>query len=90
MKHTTTVIIPAKIIQEVDKTTCDLCNEEIQYKRYSADEVVIKRRTGDSYPEGGSGEEVEVDMCGDCFDKKLIPWLKSQGVTPAIEEWDNY
>lgn len=39
---------------------------------------------GDS---GGTGSAVSVDLCPTCFLEKLIPWLKSQGVSPKEDEY---
>jgi hypothetical protein len=88
MKHYKTVQVPAKESKVLYKTTCDLCGGEITSACYDAEEVEIRHRTGSNYPEGGSGEEVEVDMCGTCFDSKLVPWLREQGANPEPEEWD--
>lgn len=88
MKHMKTVQVPATKKQVVEKVTCDLCGAEIKRTGYSAEEVEIKHRTGDNYPEGGIGDETSVDMCGKCFDEKLVPWLRSQGAEPRTEEWD--
>ena len=88
MKHTKTVEVPATTKQVLDKTACDLCGAEIKAGNYSAEEVEVRHRTGSSCPEGGSGEEVSVDMCGDCFDTKLVPWLRTQGADPKPEDWD--
>lgn len=82
-----------KIVKEIvertvtEKTTCDMCGDEIRPEAYSAEEVQVRHRTGDSYPEGGYGTEVKPDICGKCFDGKLVPWLKSQGVEIKEEEW---
>jgi len=88
MKHIRTIQVPAKEKQVIDKVTCDLCGNKIEYKRFSAEEAIVKHRTGDSYPEGGSGEEISIDICGSCFDGKLILWLHSQGIEPRTEEWE--
>lgn len=88
MKHYESIEVPAKTEQRLYKTTCDVCGDEIKEERYSAEEVTVKRRTGCSYPDGGSGQEVSVDMCGKCFDEKLVPWLESQGVKPKTEDWE--
>ena len=88
MKHTKTVDVPATTRVVVERTTCDLCGQEIKSKRFGVDEVEILRREGTSYPEGGSGTECAVDMCGDCFEKKLVPWLESQGAKVLRTEWD--
>lgn len=87
MKHMKTVSVAAHEKQVEDRVTCDLCGAEIREKLYSAEEVTVCHRTGDSYPEGGSGTEVDVDMCGPCFDTKLVPWLRSIGVEPVARNW---
>ena len=71
----------------VVKVTCDICHEEIRREHGSAEEVTVEHKTGFSYPEGGSGETVLVDICPKCFDERLVPWLKSQGAEPRKEEW---
>ena len=30
---------------------------------------------------------VEVDMCSQCFETKLVPWLREQGAEPRTTEW---
>ena len=88
MKHMKTVQIPATTKQVEYKVTCDLCGEEIKNEAFSAEEVEVRHKTGLSYPEGGSGDETSVDMCGKCFDTKLVPWLRSLDVEPMTREWD--
>ena len=88
MKHMQEIEVPARKEIRVVRVTCELCGIEIKKEPYSAEEIVVKHRTGSGYPECGSGEEVEVDICGVCFDTKLIPWLKSQGAEPQTREWD--
>jgi len=72
----------------VDRTTCDLCGDTIVEAAYQVNETTIERRLGTSYPESGEVETVSVDMCVACFDSKLVPWLKSQGATPLVTEFD--
>jgi hypothetical protein len=72
---------------KLEKTTCDLCGEVIEKKRYSAEQVTVEYRTGSSFPECGWGNCVEVDMCPDCFKERLQPWLESQGCTLKNKEW---
>lgn len=88
MKHYKTVQVPARESKILDKTTCDLCGNEIISRCYDAERVEVTHRTGKNYPEGGYGEEVAVDMCGDCFESRLIPWLREQGADPRPEDWD--
>ena len=89
MKHTRTETVPATTRTAVYRVTCDLCGQEIQRgRRGNAEEVEVKHRTGSAYPEGGSGEEVSVDMCASCFDTKLVPWLREQGAQVQTTEWE--
>jgi hypothetical protein len=89
MKHLKTVQVPASTRDVVDHVSCDLCGREIiEREFYKVDEVEIRHKTGASYPDGGSGEETSVDMCGKCFDEKLVPWLRAQGVAPRTEPWE--
>ena len=87
MKHYKEIKIPAKTEMHIYKTTCDMCGRDIKRDAYDAEEVEIKHRTGEVYPEGGSGEVTSIDMCGECFEKKLVPWLKSNGVEIRTKEW---
>ena len=88
MKHMKTVEVPATTRERVDFVTCDLCGAKIEDRPFEVNEVEVRHKTGSNYPEGGSGDEVSVDMCGKCFDQKLVPWLRSQGVEPSTREWD--
>jgi hypothetical protein len=89
MKHMESVTIPAREEKRLDFITCDMCGERIESgDAYEVNEVEIRHKTGYSYPEGGSGQEVLVDLCAKCFDDKLVPWLRSQGVNPRVEDWD--
>jgi hypothetical protein len=88
MKHYETVEIPARTEVRVARVTCDLCGNSIDKKTRNADDVVVKRVSGTLYPEGGHGKETSVDMCGSCFETKLVPWLRSLGAEPNMREWD--
>lgn len=88
MKYMQTVQVPATEKQVVDKVTCDLCGAQIKRKGFSAEEVEVKHRTGLIYPEGGGGYDAIFDICGQCFEGKLVPWLGSQGAEPRTERWD--
>jgi hypothetical protein len=76
------------------KMTCDICGRESKSshgwsdEKFTVDETEIRHRTGRNFPEGGSGEEIQVEICPDCFTGKLIPWLESQGVKIQKKEWD--
>jgi hypothetical protein len=92
--------VPAKIVKKFVRRTCDLCG--VASKRgedwepisssHNVNEtevsVTVKHRMGWSYPEGGSGTEVEVDLCPKCFKDRLIPWRPSQGAPIEVREWE--
>lgn len=88
MQHKKTYSVPATTKEIIDRVTCDLCGEEIRRKDYHTDEVKISRRVGTCYPDVGEGEAVEVDCCGECFESKVLAWLKTQGVEPRREPYD--
>jgi len=87
MKETRQIIIPAKTEIQVIGATCDMCRNRIKEGLYEVNEVTINHKKGQDYPEGGSGTEITIDMCGECFETKLIPWLAGQGIKPEIKEW---
>ena len=95
MRHYEDVAIPAKIGRKLIKITCDLCGAEAkkgfwESSSYTVADVVVnvRQRDGESFPEGGSGTEYEVDMCPKCFKDKLIPWLESQGCKAERTQWE--
>jgi len=88
MKHMKTVVVPERTSTFVDFVTCDLCGEKVIKKGYDVDEVEIRHKVGYIYPDGGSVTEASVDMCGKCFDERLVPWLRSKGAEPHSNEWD--
>lgn len=89
-------------IEEVEHSKtevfCDLCGKQAPRITswaegiYEVNNVEIKttihHREGSSYPEGGSGTEVNIDLCPDCVKNKLIPWLESQGADIREKEWE--
>jgi hypothetical protein len=93
MKH-----YKSKVVTETKRffeyVQCDICgrqaNDDDNWngESYGVSETEIKYREGASYPEGGSGTEIRVDICPTCFLDKLVPWLKSQGVSIEKKEWD--
>jgi hypothetical protein len=87
MKTYKTIQVPAKEQSVLDGTFCDLCGCSLDSKYYEVDDVEIEYRKGASYPEGGGGTSVTVDMCGNCFKTELIPWLKGRGADPVAKEW---
>lgn len=80
-------------VQRLVKHYCDICGRETRHLdwatgSYDIKETEIRLREGSSYPEGGSGTSIEVDICPTCFREKLLPWLETQGVQVQETEWD--
>ena len=95
MKTVDVPAVPATTKEVVDKVLCDLCvNRDYNgMSSYEFDEVeveiIVKRREGANYPEGGSGTETVIDVCPGCFKAKLVPWVLSHGKTNIVtEDWD--
>lgn len=77
----------------LEKMNCDLCGsvvlkEDWSTGRFDTEETVISMKQGSSYPEGASGVETTFDICPDCFETKLIPWLEDQGAEAQKREYD--
>lgn len=68
-------------------TLCDKCNEKIVKDAYDAFDFTFEHKTGTSYPEGGSGEQDEMDLCDKCS-KELVEFLRAKGYRITTKEWD--
>lgn len=69
---------------------CDICGKSSHLwgeHPWSIAESEIKLHTGEGHPGGSCGDDVTVDLCPVCFEGKLLPWLKTQGVTPQVTQW---
>ena len=80
--------IPESTKSVLVKTTCDICLCEIKDKTFIRNDVEISHEHGDVFPEGGYTDTDFVDLCGKCFQEKLIPWLISQGCKIQTKETD--
>lgn len=87
MEHKVEKVIPETTKIVVEKVTCDLCGSEIAPKGYNIDEIIVSHVTGCSTPDGGYGDRIEYDLCGKCFDTRLVPWLKENGAEPRLSDW---
>jgi hypothetical protein len=81
-----------KEIKEVEVVTesynlCDKCNEEIQTPGFDAFEFELEYRTGETYPECGSGDKKEMELCAKCADD-CIQLLKNNGYRINESKWD--
>jgi hypothetical protein len=90
MKTYKTIQVPAREQKTVDEKFCDLCKCKIYPWSGGIDEAEVsyEREFDDENGQDLSkGKRTVVDLCGYCFNGKLIPWLESQGAQPTIEEW---
>jgi RNA polymerase subunit RPABC4/transcription elongation factor Spt4 len=92
-----TVTVPARQEKRLVNRSCDLCGRQAKANEwgdsiFDADEteiaVSVRQREGKNYPEGGYGTKYEIDLCPDCFKKRLVPWLQSQGADIEEKDWD--
>jgi hypothetical protein len=94
MKIMETIQIPASTREHLKETKCDICGKVFRGSDWDAEvyeisETEVRYKEGNSYPDSGSGTETKIDVCPDCFKTKLIPWVKSFGISdPKAEEWD--
>jgi len=86
---------PASTYFVVIRMKCDLCGREStkpaqgwEENSFQVEEIEISHRSGEQYPESGSGDKIEIHLCPECFRNKLVPWLQSQGADVKYEEWD--
>ena len=96
IKKTIKAHIEDKVV--VDYITCSLCgkkgSDEYEGTNWDAGSCEINRTTplirqiGTAYPEGGYYTSIRYDLCNDCWDSKLKPWLDSQNLEAQEDEVD--
>jgi hypothetical protein len=70
---------------------CDLCRANRNHwaqNPWEIGQTEVSMRIGELDPGGDFGEDTTVDLCPKCFTEKLLPWLKTQGVKPRTEKWE--
>ena len=86
------IIKKERQIKEVDVTIdsytlCDKCNEKIKTDNCDAFECKFIHKTGSNYPEGGSGEKQEMELCQKCA-VELVALMRENGYRVSDSEWD--
>ena len=99
MRIEKTRVVPEKEEKYTAEILCDICGAKSPQHRwdpadwgedcYDVEEVEIRYKTGSSYPEGVSGEEIFFDICPECFEEKVLPALAALGASPQEREWDH-
>jgi hypothetical protein len=88
MEHHKTITIPERQSTVFDYKTCDLCKKKIEEEYGEKSEVTMLYSNGYHYPEGGGGTEQIFDVCPDCWNDKIVPFMEGQGALFRIREWD--
>ena len=92
MRHTKTVVVPAREETVVDRVTCDFCAGVIVRRGgYDFSEVTIQSSVGSRYPDAGDGITTTIDCCPTCWTARVLPALRAllaPGAEPHTEEWD--
>ena len=91
--------VPAKEVEIILEIRCDLCNKVApdpndydgpnwckEYPYYDKEYVTIEYKHGSRYPEGTNFEIWKYHICPDCFQNKLMPWMKSQNADFTLED----
>jgi hypothetical protein len=79
-------VIPARTVKETsDDITCDVCSKIYRHEigQYQKCETSVSIEEGYHYPEGGHVKKTFVDVCPDCFENKLLPFLKKIAKHPV-------
>lgn len=94
MKHYEEIVVPPKpqTTQKKFKSgSCDICGKETKREddiedtlnwskgTYQSNMVQIFHETKTNYPDGGGSEKEYFEICPDCFDNKVKPFLESLG-----------
>lgn len=101
MKIYETQDVPASTREVLVCRSCDLCGQKSKRQgkiNWDVDSfwdinetevsIKIRQRDGETYPEGGSGTEYEIDLCPDCFKNRFVVWLKNEGAKIEEKDWD--
>lgn len=84
-----------KTFEVIKGITCDICKKAAnnsdqwhspQGTTQDINRTVLMHRVGHSYPIN-HGVQLEVDICPDCFETKIIPFLKLLGVDPQYKTY---
>jgi hypothetical protein len=87
------VDVPARTEKRLARITCDICGREgkdddWEARGYDVCEVEVRHKQGVNYPDSGDGDEIDLDVCPECFREKLVPFIESFGrVKIKPKEW---
>jgi hypothetical protein len=68
-----------KEVEVIDKYTCDICECDMTDKEpYNSTETTIEAKIGNFFPEGDFRKKYSIDVCGNCFEDRIIPLIESK------------
>ena len=68
--------------------TCDWCGVPVVKRNgWNIDQTSLSHRYGEHYPDCHTGHSIDIDICGNCFKNKLVPYLQNQGVNIGYERY---
>jgi len=78
-----------KIVEKtLSEVICNKCGEKIFIEIYNVfDCNILNIRTGDNYPEGGSGDEFTMELCENCT-QDMMKLLQENGYHIEKGEWE--
>lgn len=94
MKTMKTVVhpaVPERAETVVDEILCEICGKPCGTGEYDStiDHVSVKHVVGNNYgADGVYSTTTFIDLCPDCFDNKLVPWIIRWNGQPRTEEKD--
>ena len=74
----------AETRRKVD-TRCDSCHELMRRGSWEDNQIEVIAKIGSVYPETDTRKGYRVDLCVECFQCKLLPFL---GTIATVQEWD--
>jgi hypothetical protein len=77
--------IAEKVIEVVDDVTCDVCGKSCKDHMDNMEQATLSAYWG--YSSKKDGQNYEVDICENCFDKTLefLSKLKGSTIKPIVE-----
>lgn len=96
MRVKQTIRIQPRTEERETEVRCEFCPAEgtpdgpaandWSHAGFAVESVEVSCKEGESYPEFSSSEQLALDICCDCFKKKLKPWAESLGAKFRVVE----
>jgi len=92
MSKTYKTVTQTKTTAVIDSTACDICgktkrgNNNWTGGTWNIERVTVQIEEGEVFPEIGTTETLEYDICPECFRTRLVAFLASLGATGTTKE----